>query len=98
MSNSLRPHRLPPAGLLYPWDVPGKNIGVGCHFLFQGIFLTQGSNPRLLHPLRWQADSLSLLYPSYKKRREDRMKTEAEDLPGGTVDKTLPAIPDPMIA
>ena len=34
-----------------------KNTGVGCHFLPQGIFLTQGSNPRLLH---WQADSLPL--------------------------------------
>ena len=27
--------------LLYPWDSPGKNIGVGCHSLFQGIFPTQ---------------------------------------------------------
>ena len=32
-----------------PWDFPGKNTGVGCHFLLQGIFLTQGSNPGLLH-------------------------------------------------
>ena len=31
-----------------PWNSPGKNIGVGCHFLFQEIFLTQGSNMRLL--------------------------------------------------
>ena len=30
---------------------PGKNTGVGCHSLLQGIFLTQGSNPHLLHPL-----------------------------------------------
>ena len=37
---------------------PGKNIGGGCHFLLQGIFLAQGSNPRLLHFLHWQADSL----------------------------------------
>ena len=29
--------------------VPGKDTGVGCHFLLQGIFLTQGSNPGLLH-------------------------------------------------
>ena len=29
---------------------------MGCHFLFQGIFLTQGSNPCLLHLLHWQAD------------------------------------------
>ena len=38
-----------PTRLLCPWDVPGKNTGVGCHFLLQGIFLTQGSNPGLLH-------------------------------------------------
>ena len=41
-------------GFLCSWDFPGKNIGVGCHFLLQGIVPTQGSNPRLLH---WQADS-----------------------------------------
>ena len=38
-----------PARLLYPWDFPGKITGVGCHFLLQGIFLTQGSNLGLLH-------------------------------------------------
>ena len=42
-------------GSLCPWDFPGKNTGVGCCFLLQGIFSTQGSNPSLLH---WQADSL----------------------------------------
>ena len=31
-----------------PGDFPGKNTGVGCHFLLQGIFLIQGSNPLLL--------------------------------------------------
>ena len=35
---------------------PGKNIGVDCHSLLQGVFLTQGSNPSLLHLLHWQAD------------------------------------------
>ena len=30
-------------------DFPGKNTGVDCHFLLQGIFLTQESNPSLLH-------------------------------------------------
>ena len=34
-----------------PWDSPGKNTGVGCHALLQGIFLIQGLNPRLLHLL-----------------------------------------------
>ena len=38
-----------PTRLLCPWDSPGKNTGVGCHFLLQGIFLTQESNPGLLH-------------------------------------------------
>ena len=38
-----------PARLLCPWDSSGKNVGVGCHFLLQGIFLTQGLNPGLLH-------------------------------------------------
>ena len=40
-----------------PWDFPGKNTGVGVHFLSQGIFPTHGSNPHLLH---WQAESLLL--------------------------------------
>ena len=35
--------------VLCPWDFPGKNTGVGCHFLLQEIFLTWGSNPILLH-------------------------------------------------
>ena len=46
-----------PALLLCPWDFPGKNSVVGCYFLLQGIFLTKGSSPHLLH---WQADSLPL--------------------------------------
>ena len=37
MSDSLEPTRL-----ICPWDSPGKNTRVGCHFLLQGIFLTQG--------------------------------------------------------
>ena len=49
VSDSLRPCGLKPIRLLCPWDSPGKNTGVGCHFLFQGIFPTQGSNPSLLH-------------------------------------------------
>jgi len=35
MSNSVRPHRRQPIRLLRPWDSPGKNTGVGCHFLLQ---------------------------------------------------------------
>ena len=35
MSDSVRPHRWQPTGLRHPWDSPGKNTGVGCHFLLQ---------------------------------------------------------------
>ena len=42
-----------------PWSSPGQNTGVGCHFLLQGIFLTQGLN---LHLLCWQANSLPLCH------------------------------------
>ena len=36
-------------GSSHPWDFPGNSTGVGCHFLFQGIFLTQGLNRGLPH-------------------------------------------------
>ena len=49
VSDSLWPHGLQSARLLCPWNSPGKNTGVGCHSLLQRIFLTQGSNPGLLH-------------------------------------------------
>ena len=49
MSDSLRPHGLWPTRTLHPQDFPGKNTGVGCHVLLQGIILTQGSNTGLQH-------------------------------------------------
>ena len=63
LSPPLQPYGLYPTRFLCPWDSPGKNTGVGCHFLFlQGIFLTQKSNPCLWSLLHWQADSLPLSY------------------------------------
>ena len=35
VSDSVRPHRWQPTKLPHPWDSPGKNTGVGCHFTFQ---------------------------------------------------------------
>ena len=43
VSDSLQSYGRQPTKLLCPWDSPSKNIGVGYHALFQGIFLTQGS-------------------------------------------------------
>ena len=70
MSNSVTPwtvaHGLEPTRLLCPWDFPGKNAGVGCHFLLQGIVSAQGSNPCLLH---WQVGSLPLSYSVFRTCR-----------------------------
>ena len=51
--------RTVPARILCPWDSPGKNTALGCHFLLQGLSPTQGSNPCLLHLLH----SRLILYP-----------------------------------
>ena len=49
ISDSLQPHGLEPLRRLCLWDFPDKNTGVHCHFLLQGIFLTQVRNAGLLH-------------------------------------------------
>ena len=60
VSDSLQPCGLQPTRLFCPWDSPGRNTGVGCHALLQGIFPTPGLNPHLLH-CRWILCSLSHL-------------------------------------
>ena len=55
------------------WDSPGKNTGVGCHALLQGIFPTHGAKQRLLRLLDWQEDSL-LGAPQYIKVVNDLVK------------------------
>ena len=51
LSDSLGHHGLQPPRFFCPWNSPGKNTEVSCHFLLQEIFLSQGSNPHLLHLL-----------------------------------------------
>ena len=63
VSDSLQPQGLQPSRFLCPWNFPGKNTEVGCHFLLQRIFITQGLNPCLLCLLHWQANSLLLVPP-----------------------------------
>ena len=74
MADSVRPHRWPPTRLPHPWDSPGKNTGVGCHFLLQGIFLTQGLNPCLL----WYRQILYRL--SHQESPETPPSSRAEGL------------------
>ena len=47
VSDSVRPHRLQPTRLPHPWDSPGKNTGVGCHFLLQCVKVKSLSPVRL---------------------------------------------------
>ena len=62
---ALQPHGQEPTKLLCPWNSPDKNTGVGCHFLLQGIFRTQGLNPSLLH-CRWILYHLNhQIYPNF---------------------------------
>ena len=48
MSDSVRPHKRQPTRLPCPWDSPGKNAGVGCHFLLQCVKVKSLSRVRLL--------------------------------------------------
>ena len=50
VSDSVRPHRQQPTRLPHPWDSPGKNIGVGCHFLLQCIKVKSESEVAQLCP------------------------------------------------
>ena len=51
---------------------PGRNTGVGCHALHQGIFLTQGSNSCLFCLLHWQVGSLPLSHPGNPSLWQDQ--------------------------
>ena len=50
MSDSVRPHRWHPTRLPHPWDSPGKNTGVGCHFLLQRMKVKSESKVAQLCP------------------------------------------------
>ena len=82
-----------------PWNSPGQNTGVGSHFLLQGIFPTQGSNPGLLHYRQilffffLQADSLAAESPGKpSKHSKDETKIEVGN-PALTT--SLTGLPEP---
>ena len=65
MSDSVLPHRWQPTGLLCPWDSPGKNTGVGCHFLLQCRKVKSESEvaqscPTLSDPMDWSLPGSSV--------------------------------------
>ena len=65
MSNSVRPHRWQPTRLPHPWDSPGKNTGVGCHFLLQCVKVKSESEvaqscPTLSDPMDYSLPGSSI--------------------------------------
>ena len=73
----LRPHGLYPTRIHCPCDSPSTNTGLGCHFLLQGILLTQGSNLHLLCLLHWQADTChwAISEAPWKRYRRSNLDT-----------------------
>ena len=70
----LRSYGLQPSRFLCPWDFTGKNTGVDCCFLLQGIFLILGLSPSLLN---WHSFPLSHQGSSNRVRREDWLQAAA---------------------
>ena len=65
MSDSVQHHRRQPTRLLCPWDSPGKNTGVGCHFLLQSMKVKSESEvaqscPTLSDPMDWSLPGSSV--------------------------------------
>ena len=61
MSDSVQPHRRQPTRLLSPWDSPGKNTGVGCHFLLQ--FMKEKSESEVIQSCPTLRDPMDCSLP-----------------------------------
>ena len=75
-----------------PWDSPGKNTGVGCHFLPQRIFLSRGSNPCLLLGRQMLLPPSCLQSPLQDQDTRDVMASGGEPLPAAL--KLLTQVPE----
>ena len=69
VSDSVRPHGLQPTRFLRPWDFPGKNTGVGCHFLLQCMKVKSESEvtqscPTLSNPMGCSLPRLLIFLPA----------------------------------
>ena len=76
MSDSLQSHGLQHTRLLCPWDSPGENTGVGCHFLLQGHLPYPGIEPG---SCTLQADSLPSEQPGKSKMQKSSVKAMGEE-------------------
>ena len=72
VSNSVRPQRQQPTRLPCPWDPPGKNTGVGCHFLLQCMKVKSESEVAQLCPTLRDPMDYSLPISSILTKEEER--------------------------
>ena len=86
MPDSLRPHGLQPTRLLCPWDFPGKDTGVGCHFLLQGMLKLKLQK---VGHLMWRAEKTLALGKIEGMRRRGRQKVRWLDGISNSVDISL---------
>ena len=97
VSDSVRPHRRQPSRLPRPWDSPGKNTGVACHFLLQGFFPTEGLNPNqlFLGNSIYPTAALRLLgsAPNSQSQGMAQPIWLLRSSPGGSLDTTSPSNP-----
>ena len=102
MPDSVQPHRGQPTRLPRPWDSPGKNTGVGCHFLLQSLptatiesFLASLSTPTTgLHCLPSMQESLFHSKPSSASHRpQSKSKRPYKLLAKGPTQFALAASP-----
>ena len=92
MSDSVRSHRRQPTRLPRPWDSPGKNIEVGCHFLLQCMKVKSESQVAQLYPTL--SDPMDCSLPGFSVHRIFQAKVLewgaiAFSIPSGTVTKNL---------
>ena len=107
MSDSVRPHRRQPTRLLCPWDSPGKNTEVGCHFLLQCKKVKSESevaqscptqrrhglqSTRLLHPCDFQARVLEWVASAFSEYWSGLQFPSLGDLSDPGIKSTSPAL------
>ena len=111
MSDSVRPQRRQPTRLSHPWDSPGKNTGVGCHFLLQCMKVKSESEvaqscPTLSNPNGQQPTRLLRLFSRQEYWSGVPLPSLLDylggskslgDFPGGSVVKNLPVIQDTWV-
>ena len=85
MSDSLRPHGLQPTRLPRPWDSPGKNTGVGCHFLLQCMKVKIESEvvqscPTLSDPMDSSLPGSSSKFPGHLQKQFAKGTTQKREV------------------